>query len=223
MHGDAYRHGPDQTRCRLLDAAEKLFAENGFEATSVRDLTNEAECNVAAVNYHYGGKENLYQEMFRRLLGEHREQRIRRIRADLQAAGDEVSLEVFLESFARSFLEPMVDGGRGNRLMAIWDREMHDHHLPPALIFDELIRPMMRTTASALASVGEPIDPGHAQLCMMSVVGQLIHTLKMKRMLEGSGDLVPLSLDLDSHVGHIVRFSAAGIRAYAAQGGDHGS
>ena len=44
---------------RLLDAAEILFAEKGFEAVSLRDITSEAEANFAAVNYHFGGKENL--------------------------------------------------------------------------------------------------------------------------------------------------------------------
>ena len=44
---------------RLLDAAEALFAERGFEAVSLRDITLEAGANVAAVNYHFGGKENL--------------------------------------------------------------------------------------------------------------------------------------------------------------------
>ena len=48
---------PDRTRARLLEAAERLFAERGFRATSVRALTSEARCNVASVNYHFGGKE----------------------------------------------------------------------------------------------------------------------------------------------------------------------
>ena len=53
-------------RDRLLDAAERLFCEKGFHGTSVRDLTTEANCNVAAINYHFGGKVELYSQMFRR-------------------------------------------------------------------------------------------------------------------------------------------------------------
>lgn len=53
-------------RDRLLDAAEQSFAEKGFDGTNVRDLTAKANCNIAAVNYHFGGKENLYLEVFRR-------------------------------------------------------------------------------------------------------------------------------------------------------------
>jgi AcrR family transcriptional regulator len=49
-----------QTRQRLLDVAETLFAEHGFAATSVRDITSAAACNLAAVNYHFRDKQNLY-------------------------------------------------------------------------------------------------------------------------------------------------------------------
>ena len=67
----------EATRERILLAAQKLFSEKGFDATSVRDITTEAGCNVAAVNYHFGGKENLYVVAFRSLLGLLRDQRIR--------------------------------------------------------------------------------------------------------------------------------------------------
>ena len=65
-----------ETRDRILDAAQKLFSEKGLDATSVRDITAEAGCNVAAVNYHFGGKENLYLEAFRAMLGPLRDQRM---------------------------------------------------------------------------------------------------------------------------------------------------
>ena len=54
--------GCEDTRDRILAAAQKFFAEKGFDTTSVRDITTEADCNVASVNYHFGGKENLYLE-----------------------------------------------------------------------------------------------------------------------------------------------------------------
>src|SRR5688500_20384695 len=68
-----------QTRERLLDAAEKLFAEQGFHSASVRDITREAKCNIASVNYHFGGKSNLYREVFLRRLRDLRERRLARI------------------------------------------------------------------------------------------------------------------------------------------------
>jgi AcrR family transcriptional regulator len=57
------------TRERLLDAAERLFAEAGYPATSLRQITAAAGANLAAVNYHFGSKEALFHAVFRRRVG----------------------------------------------------------------------------------------------------------------------------------------------------------
>ena len=57
------------TRSRILDAAEQLFMAHGFEATTMRMITASAHANLAAVNYHFGSKESLIEEVFRRRLG----------------------------------------------------------------------------------------------------------------------------------------------------------
>lgn len=56
------------TRDRILDAAESLFAEHGFTVTSMRMITSQANVNLASVNYHFGSKEVLIQEVFVRIL-----------------------------------------------------------------------------------------------------------------------------------------------------------
>lgn len=56
------------TRERILDASERLFMANGFDGTSMRLITGAAGVNLAAVNYHFGSKESLMQEVFRRRL-----------------------------------------------------------------------------------------------------------------------------------------------------------
>ncbi|HBF43847.1 MAG TPA: hypothetical protein DDW42_09540 [Desulfobacteraceae bacterium] len=53
------------TRERILDEAEVLFARKGYRAVSIREIIQESHCNLAAVNYHFGQKKNLYQEVFR--------------------------------------------------------------------------------------------------------------------------------------------------------------
>ena len=63
--GDPTKQSPDSTRDRLLDEAEKLFAERGFHGVTIREVTAAAGVNLAAVNYHFGSKENLYREVFR--------------------------------------------------------------------------------------------------------------------------------------------------------------
>lgn len=60
--------GPAATKDRILDAAEGLFMEHGFEATSLRSITAAASVNLAAVNYHFGSKEELFQAVLTRRL-----------------------------------------------------------------------------------------------------------------------------------------------------------
>src|SRR6188768_2729855 len=64
------------TKTRILDAAELLFTEHGFEATSLRSLTAAASVNLAAVNYHFGTKEELFQAVLTRRLDPMNQERI---------------------------------------------------------------------------------------------------------------------------------------------------
>jgi AcrR family transcriptional regulator len=61
-------NAPADTKARILDAAETLFMEHGFEATSLRLITAAAGVNLAAVNYHFGSKEELFQSVLTRRL-----------------------------------------------------------------------------------------------------------------------------------------------------------
>src|SRR5690606_41197273 len=58
------------TKDRILHAAEELFALHGFAGTSLRQVTSHADVNIAAVNYHFGSKDNLVNEVFRRRMDE---------------------------------------------------------------------------------------------------------------------------------------------------------
>lgn len=53
------------TKYRIVDSATKLFAKNGFDGTSVRNIASHAKVNLAAINYHFSNKENLYKEVLR--------------------------------------------------------------------------------------------------------------------------------------------------------------
>ena len=213
---NAEHHGGNETRDRLLAAAVELFARKGFEATPVRDITAEAGCNVAAVNYHFGSKENLYLEAFRSILDELRDRRIDTLRRDMSAASD-LDLERFLESFARAFMEPLVNGCRGEALMALISREMLDPHLPAKVFSEEFLRPIVEVSTETMQQVGPPMDRETVHLCLMSVVGQLLHVLRARKVfLEFQHP--DMEMDMADIVNHIVRFSTGGIRECAGRG-----
>lgn len=109
------KDGPE-TRTRILDAAEELFVEHGLDATSLRMITTKAGVNLAAVNYHFGSKDNLIQEVFRRRLVELNQQRLAaldRVEAEARDVGMRPSW--VLEAFFRPALELATDTEHGGR------------------------------------------------------------------------------------------------------------
>ena len=107
------REKHDPTKDRILDSAESLFALKGFEAVSVREITTVAECNLAAVNYYFGNKENLYLEVFRSRWVP-RARRIQQCFKDAVAAHrGPVTARVLLRAVATAFVEgPLSDEER---------------------------------------------------------------------------------------------------------------
>ncbi len=208
----------EETRERILSAAQKLFSEKGFESTSVRDITTEAGCNVASVNYHFGGKDNLYLETFRSMLVVLRDQRLAVI-GELMARDPAPTLEEFLQSFAEGFIDPLVDESRGRMFTILVSREMFSPRLPHNVFVDEFIQPLLERATAALAEVGPPLEPAAARLCIISAVGQLLHAIKAHHLFacHDHPEVVPESLA--DYVSHFVRFSAGGIRACAGETG----
>ncbi|MFN4064816.1 TetR family transcriptional regulator [Azoarcus communis] len=103
-----------ETRDRILDAAEALFVEHGFEATSMRMITSQAGANIAAVNYHFGSKDALIQEVFRRRLTELNRQRLaalERLQAD--AGGAPLKPSRIVDAFFGTALELAADTEHG--------------------------------------------------------------------------------------------------------------
>ncbi len=89
------------TKTKILDAAQKLFGDKGFEATSLRDITTEAKVNLAAINYHFQSKDSLIGAVIDRCIGPVNQRRLEM----LDAAGPAPSLERIVEAFVQPTLE----------------------------------------------------------------------------------------------------------------------
>jgi len=200
---------------RLLDAAEGLFCERGFKGTSIRDIASSAGCNIASVNYYFGSKEKLYEEVWRRHLIPMRDARIASINKVMSQAEAQPNLEDLLRSFADTFVGSMVDTSRVSRLSKLMAREYIDSHLPTDMFVNEVIRPTMTVMHKAIIKTCPDLDESKVLLVIFSVIGQLVHVVHVKTMFEHSRDDLSLPIfDSNEAIDHIVKFSAAGIRVY---------
>jgi len=204
---------PSRTRERLLDAAEDLFAAHGYRATPIRQITALAGCNLAAVNYHFGGKLNLYRQMFRRRLAAVRERRIATLQKVTGDAGDRATLENLLRAFTAAFLEPHLDGKRGRVLMRLIAHEVADPHLAPDTFREEMLEPLLAEMTRSLRLVFPELKGKAARRGIQSVIAQLVQVVQMRQMPAPAGHQGAGDFTLPRIIDHIVRFSAAGMRA----------
>ncbi|MBP9713495.1 MAG: TetR family transcriptional regulator [Sterolibacterium sp.] len=112
------------TRERILRTAEMLFIEHGFEATTLRQITGKAGVNLAAVNYHFGSKDLLIEEVFRQRLGWLNEQCLLELdRLESEAAGAPLRTRQILEAFFGVALKLAADKeSGGNNFMRLLGR-----------------------------------------------------------------------------------------------------
>lgn len=112
------------TKERILGAAETLFARHGFAGASLRQVTAAANVNLAAVNYHFGSKDNLIEEVFRRRLDELNGRRLQA----LDALPADAGLEQVLEAFIRPALELSLDRHGGGVFVRVLARAYAEHN-----------------------------------------------------------------------------------------------
>lgn len=100
----------NDTKQKLLDAAEQLIAEHGYSATSLRQIISAAGVNLASVHYHFGSKEELLHAMVQRHAGPVNEQRLALLdRYEAEAGGAAVPVSTVLDAF----LAPMARAAGG--------------------------------------------------------------------------------------------------------------
>lgn len=139
----------DLTKERLLDEAEALFARKGYDAVSVREITNAARCNLAAVNYHFGNKKNLYMEVFRARWIPRARRLHESFRKSLDAE-EAASPEAVVRALAQAFLVgPMSDEERF-RHHQLMIRELGQSTEAFELVADEVMRPFFKKLAGTL-------------------------------------------------------------------------
>ena len=203
---------PDATKDRLLDAAEACFAEAGYAATSLRAITTKAKVNLAAVSYHFGGKEALYLAVFARRIDPVNRERLERLAALEAAHADRtLPLEGLLDAFLRPALQ-LAQTAEGQDFMRIVGRMSAE----AAPLCRRIDRCFDAVKARYLAALQRAL-PGHslAELFWRGhfMVGAMLHTMSDTwRLREMSNGLCDPG-DVDGVLRRLVPFVAAGLRS----------
>jgi len=205
---------PKTVQMRLLDAAENLFAQKGFDQTSIRELAAAANCNIASVNYYFGSKDNLYIQVWRWHMNQMVDARLAGIAKAVAENQGNPKLENLLRAFSYAFIEPLLDQPRANNLLKLMIRETQEQHLPANMFMDEVVSPTLTAMRSALLKTCPRLDSSMAVPIVFSLIGQLIQAVHIKAIFERVQNPDWPVYDLTQLVDHIVHFTAAGIRAY---------
>jgi len=162
-----------ETRTRILDAAEELFMQHGFEGTSMRHLTSRAGVNLAAVNYHFGSKHALIEAVFRRRLDPMNTERI----AALERL-ENPSPENIIRAFVAPSLRLIEDAKGGSRNFS---RLLGRTYTEPAksvrALIGQMYAPTMERYKSALERALPQMPPDELVWRMHFMFGTLAYTL----------------------------------------------
>ena len=199
-----------RTRKSLLMAASEIFAERGYRDATIAEISEQAGTNIAAINYHFGGKEALYREAWRQSF---RDSMIahppdggvdRNAPPKQRLRGELVSL-----------LRRITDNG--NREFSIAHQEFAN---PTGLleeVMEEELRPLRERT---MALVREVLGPGNSEIqvrfCAISIISQCVFPSFMNRIEKRANDPEKDSWrvdDIEGYAEHVVAFSLAGMGA----------
>jgi AcrR family transcriptional regulator len=203
-----------QTREALLEAAAEVFAELGFRAATVREICQRARANIAAVNYHFGDKENLYLEVLRFT----QRKAYEKFPTDL-GVGPNATAQEKLRAFIRSFLLRIFADGEITHHGKIMSREM----IEPTGALEKLIEEKIRPQSIQLSEIVGELLGGNAtdenvRLCACSIVSQCCFYHHCRPVLSRLFPDQEFSQEqIENIAEHIYQFSLAAMRQLARQ------
>ncbi len=202
------------TRQHLLEAAGQVFAEVGYRAATVREICERAGANIAAVNYHFGDKEQLY----RAVLQETYQSAIKKYPADYGLRAN-ATAEERLRAFVHSLLLRIFSEGPPARHGKLMAREM----MEPTGALDAIVREDIRPMSALLVSIvsellGAGADDATKRLCANSVVSQALFYHHCRPVVVRlHPDLKFDRAGIERLTEHITRFSLAAIKNLAVK------
>lgn len=200
---------------RILDAAEQLFAEHGFDGVSLRQITTLAGVELALANYHFGPKQALFVAVITRRADELNAARLERLRM----LAEPPSVEGLIDAFARPFLEKSLAGGAGWKSYARLIAQTANAARWTEAIMTAQFDPIAEVFIAGMARALPAARPEELYWGFHFLVGA------MTMIFAETGRLDVLSggrcrgSDLEASFARLVPFMAAGYRALAARPG----
>jgi len=216
------------TKTQILDAAERLFAEKGYEASSLRAITSEAGVNLAAINYHFRSKESLVRAVLARRLGPMNAKRLALLDECERAAQNG---PVPLESLVRAFILPVLfidreAGRQGPAYGMLLGRMFAEPSASVRQMCAEQVKVEASRFKEAFGRVLPDVPPDEILWRLFFSIGIVLHMLQAAPMLEViSGKAIDLQ-DTTGITNRIVNFIVAGMQAplrqtHSARGRKH--
>lgn len=199
------------TRARILDVAEDLFAEQGFDRVSVRDITRRARVNLAAINYHFGGKEDLIAAVFERRVVPMNKARLAALAQAEQSANKSPRLEDILEAFIRPTVQCSFGTARGGKAFSkLFGRCLSEPNPEIETLLKRQFEPLTKRLDGALMKALPHLSRSEIFWCMKFTFGALHHWLLTRdRFLPAWLEEV----DAEAQIQKLISFAAAGFRA----------
>jgi TetR/AcrR family transcriptional regulator, regulator of cefoperazone and chloramphenicol sensitivity len=198
----------ERRRAQLLEAAGEVFARVGYQAATIREICTRAGANVAAVNYHFGDKLELYTEVLRRSVGVAQKEAIRNA-FDQQTGSSQILRQVIL-----MMLQKMCGGDR-----PAWHFRLMAHELAqptPAMsrVINEALQPIYDRLRELIGAILRlPRNHETTRLCTHSVIGQVAHYAHSRVVLARLWPELEMTPErLEQIANHIADFSLAYLR-----------
>jgi AcrR family transcriptional regulator len=197
------------TKERILTAAEELFAVHGFAGTSLRQVTTHADVNIAAVNYHFGSKENLVNEVFQRRMDDMSEKRLAGLKQAIeQSPGD---LEAILSAFIRPPLALTYDK-HGSAFVRVLARAYAEKNEGLRKFLSQNYGHVLREFAKAISECVPGLSKEDLYWRLDFIAGALTYAMTDIGLIKkptGASD----KTHAEKAAQALIRFAAAGLRA----------
>jgi len=208
----------DNTRERILDAAETLFAEHGFDGVSVREVTRKAKVDVALAHYYFSTKRGLFDAVFLRRAAVLNEARLKEIDDyQIRSGPGKATIEGLIAAFLDPVLERWARGGPGWKSYFAIVAQVNNTPRWGGETMARYFDPVVRRLIDALRGVMPKSDDVDLYWCYEFLSGALTLTLAETGRIDRLSSGLCRSTDYDAVKGRMAPFAAAGFHKLCAQ------